>query len=133
MRGILLGVYGNSLNTLGREDLLMNLKRGIISVVTAGMLAVSGIITVAPAAQATSNPSALDRGDFTIQCRRQYHQDGWAAQLTGSGAYGWKCVYLARYDDQRNIDINSYCMSLVGNWAAAPNPSDPYSWHCQGY
>jgi len=110
----------------------MGLKKGSASLFAAGAVVFGGLLA-APVAQATGDPSHLDRGDLTLQCKVQYGQAGWAAQLTGSGAYGWKCVYVTNYSDQRDIDINAYCMSLWGVWAAAPNPSDPYSWHCQGY
>ncbi len=111
----------------------MSLKRKLASGLAVSAIALGGLLAVPAAAYATGNPSALDRGDLTQQCQNQYGASGWAAQLTGSGAYGWKCVYLTKYSDQRNIDINAYCMNTWGVWAATHNPSDPNSWYCQGY
>ncbi len=110
----------------------MGLRKRLTPLFAAGAIALGGLLA-APVAQATGNPSALDRGDFTIQCKAQYGAYGWAAQLTGSTAYGWKCVYLTDFGDQRDISINSYCMNHWGVWAMTTNPSDPYSWKCQGY
>lgn len=84
----------------------MSLKEKLASGLAVGAIVVGGLLAVPAVAYATGNPSALDRGDLSQQCKNQYGQYGWAAQLTGSGAYGWKCVYVSNYSDQRNIDIN---------------------------
>ncbi|HEX6258317.1 MAG TPA: hypothetical protein VFZ48_02480 [Candidatus Saccharimonadales bacterium] len=112
------------------ERLTMGLKQRVASVLATGAIFV-GAMLAAPAAQATGDPNRLDRGDLSLACKLQYGQQGWAAQLTGSGAYGWKCVYVSNYNDQRHVDVNNYCMHYWGVWSQATNPNDPYSWRCQ--
>lgn len=113
----------------------MSIKSKIASACAAGVIAVAAVLAVPVAAQATGNPSALDQGDFSIQCKASYGQNGWIAQLKGSNAYSWKCVYNNSTNSStwKNVDINAYCMNTWGVWAMTTNPSSPYSWKCQGY
>ena len=111
----------------------MNLKKKLASAVAVGAIILGALLVSPVAANATGNPSKLDRGDFTIACMNQYGRAGWSAKLYGSTAYSWKCVYNNNDSTQKNVDINAYCMNLVGAWAATPVASNPYSWKCQGY
>lgn len=111
----------------------MSLKKKIASALAAGAIALGSVMLAAPAAEATGNPSRLDRGDLTSQCRLQYGAAGWDARLMGNTAYSWRCVYNNNYNDQRSVNVNSYCQYYWSVWAVATNANDPYSWKCQGY
>ncbi len=108
----------------------MSLKNKIAPVVAAGAIALGGMLA-APAAHSTGNPNSLDQGDLSLACKLSYGQSGWTAQLYGSTAYSWKCIYLTNTSDKRNVDINNYCQHYWGVWAQTTNPSSPYSWRCQ--
>ena len=110
----------------------MSLKRKLAPALAAGAIVLAGLFA-APAAHATGNPSALDRGDLSIACKLQYGQSGWTAQLFGNNAYSWKCVSPAYPGQRRDVSVNNYCMSIWGVWATTTNPNSPYSWKCQGY
>ena len=109
----------------------MGLRKKLASTLAVGVIVLSGLFMMAPAAQATGNPNQLDRGDLTGQCRDQYGQQGWTAELYGSTAYSWKCVYLGNVSDKRNVDINAYCQRVYGVYAQTTNPNSPYAWRCQ--
>lgn len=113
----------------------MRLKSKVAIFTASAALVVGGVIAVPAVAYATGNPHSLDQGDLTTACRLQPGQGayGWAAQLYGSTAYSWKCVYLGNPNTKTNVDINNYCQTYWGVWAATRNSSSPYSWYCQGY
>ncbi|HWT40660.1 MAG TPA: hypothetical protein VN081_05350 [Dongiaceae bacterium] len=99
----------------------------------ASAIAVGAALAIPAAANATGNPSSLDQGDLSLACQEQYNASGWLAQLYGTTAYSWKCVYNGNTSDKRNVDVNAYCMTHWGVWAQTTNPNSPYSWKCQGY
>lgn len=117
------------------EGLTMSLKRKLAVVFATSALALGAVLAVPVAASATGNPSSLDQGDLTLACRAKEttNQYGWTAELYGSDAYSWKCVYLKNPATKKNVDVNNYCMTVFGTWAMTTNPSSPYSWKCQGY
>ena len=111
---------------------MVNLKKRLAPVLLVCAI-VFGSLLMTSAVSATGDPNALDQGDFTQQCKQQYGLSGYTAQLFGSNAYSWKCVYNYPFNTtpQLDIDINAYCMRLWGVWAETTNPSSPYSWRCQ--
>jgi hypothetical protein len=113
----------------------MSLKKKIAVGLAACALVLGGLFAAPVAAFATGNPHSLDQGDLTSACRLQPGQSsyGWNAQLYGNTVYSWKCVYLGNPNTKTNVDINKYCQTYWGVWAATRNPSSPYSWYCQGY
>ena len=111
----------------------MSLRKKIGAVVATGAIAIGMMLAAPIAASATGDPNALDKGDFTQACKSQHPNNaaGWVAQLKGSTAYSWKCVYVPGSKPDTGVDINAYCMQVWGVWAMTTNPSSPYSWRCQ--
>ena len=110
----------------------MNLKRRFASVLLVCAIVFSSLL-ITTAVSATGDPNALDQGDLSIQCRQQYGLSNYTAQLFGSDAYSWKCVYNYPFNTspKLHVDINDYCQRMWGVWAETTNPSSPYSWRCQ--
>ena len=102
----------------------MSLKRKLAPVLAAGAIVLAGLFA-APAAHATGNPSALDRGDLSIACKLQYGQSGWTAQLFGNNAYSWKCVSPAYPRSEAGRQRQQLLPALLGCVGDDDQPEQP--------
>lgn len=110
---------------------MSSLKKKVVTIVTAFMLAWGGVLATAPVA------SASVAVDMNLACQTNMHNTSWAAKLVypSQGAYGWRCWNRA-YPEQYwlgpffGVDVNYYCNVVWGSSAYTTNPSNAYSWRC---